>query len=66
MTEHTPITLHGVMSPNVVKVAIMLEELALPYVLKHVALFNGEQFTPEFRKLNPVGKVPVIEDPALG
>jgi GST-like protein len=60
-----PIILHGVMSPNVVKVAIMLEELELPYLLKHVALFTGEQFSAEFRKLNPLGKVPVIEDPAL-
>ncbi|TCM16443.1 GST-like protein [Novosphingobium sp. PhB165] len=66
MSEQKPIILHGVMSPNVVKVAIMLEELELPYVLKHVALFKGEQFTPEFLALNPVGKVPVIEDPALG
>lgn len=60
-----PITLHGVMSPNVVKVAIMLEELELSYSLKYVAVFQGEQFTPEFAKLNPLRKVPVIEDPAL-
>ena len=65
MTDQPPITLYGVMSPNVVKVAIMLEELNLPYVLRHVALFKGEQFTPEFRALNPLGKVPVILDPAL-
>jgi GST-like protein len=50
----------------VIKVAIMLEELELPYTLRHVALFAGEQFTPEFRKLNPAGKVPVLEDPRLG
>ncbi len=65
MTDTRPIILHGVMSPNVIKVAIMLEELALPYELRHVALFAGEQFTPEFRRLNPAGKVPVIEDPRL-
>lgn len=61
-----PLTLLGVASPNVVKVAIMLEELALPYRLQHVELFKGEQFTPEFRVLNPVGKVPILLDPALG
>ncbi|GGN52531.1 thiol:disulfide oxidoreductase [Novosphingobium indicum] len=61
-----PITLLGVASPNVVKVAIMLEELALPYRLQHVELFKGEQFTPEFLALNPAGKVPVLLDPALG
>lgn len=59
------LTLLGVASPNVVKVAIMLEELALPYRLQHVELFKGEQFTPEFLALNPVGKVPVLLDPAL-
>jgi GST-like protein len=65
MARRKPITLYGVMSPNVVKVAIMLEELALPYELRYVALFKGEQFTPEFLALNPLGKVPVIVDPAL-
>jgi GSH-dependent disulfide-bond oxidoreductase len=66
MNEQKPITLYGVMSPNVVKVAIMLEELKLPYVLRYVSLFKGEQFTEEFRALNPLGKVPVLVDPALG
>jgi GST-like protein len=65
MKDRQPITLYGVMSPNVVKVAIMLEELGLPYELRHVAVFNGEQFTPEFQKLNIMGKVPVIVDPDL-
>ncbi|VWX50705.1 glutathione S-transferase family protein [Novosphingobium sp. 9U] len=60
------LTLLGVASPNVVKVAIMLEELALPYRLQHVELFKCEQFTPEFLALNPAGKVPVLLDPALG
>jgi GST-like protein len=64
--EAQPITLLGVASPNVVKVAIMLEELGLPYRLQHVELFRGEQFTPEFRALNPAGKVPILLDPALG
>jgi GST-like protein len=65
MNARQPITLYGVMSPNVVKVAIMLEELGLAYDLRHVAVFRGEQFTPEFQKLNPMGKVPVLVDPAL-
>jgi GST-like protein len=65
MGEKKPITLLGVMSPNVVKVAIMLEELELPYVLRYVSLFKGEQLTDEFRALNPLGKVPVILSPAL-
>jgi GST-like protein len=61
-----PIVVYGVNSPNVLKVVIMLEELGLPYALRHVAVFNGEQFTPEFLRLNPLGKVPVIFDPKLG
>jgi GST-like protein len=53
-------------SPNVRKVVILLEELGLPYELRHVAVFKGEQFTPEFLALNPLAKVPVLVDPALG
>jgi GSH-dependent disulfide-bond oxidoreductase len=58
--------LHGMGSPHVRKVVIMLEELGLPYELRHVAVFAQEQFTPEFLALNPLGKVPVLEDPRLG
>jgi GST-like protein len=60
------IVLYGVASPNVVKVGIMLEELGLPYELCHVGVFKGEQFAPEFLALNPLAKVPVLVDPALG
>jgi GST-like protein len=60
------IVLHGMNSPNVVKVAILLEELGLDYELRHVAVFAQEQFSPEFLTLNPLGKVPVLEDPQLG
>lgn len=60
------IVLHGMGSPNVRKVVIMLEELGLAYELRHVAVFAQEQFTPEFLALNPLGKVPVLEDPKLG
>jgi GST-like protein len=60
------IVLHGMQSPNVIKCVLMLEECGLDYELNHVAVFNQAQFTPEFRKLNPVGKVPVLEDSRLG
>ena len=49
-------------SPNVRKVGIMLEELGLDYVLRHVAVFRGDQFEPAFLALNPLGKVPVLID----
>jgi GST-like protein len=60
------IILHGMQSPNVVKVILMLEECGLDYDLRHTAVFNQAQFSPEFLKLNPLGKVPVLEDPKLG
>lgn len=60
------LVLHGMQSPNVIKVILMLEECGLDYELKHTAVFNQAQFTPEFQKLNPLGKVPVLEDPKLG
>lgn len=60
------IVLHGMNSPNVIKAVIMLEECGLDYELRHVAVFAQEQFAPEFLAMNPLGKVPVLEDPKLG
>jgi GST-like protein len=60
------IDLYGMFSPNVRKVGIMLEELGLEYTLHHVAVFRGDQFTPEFLATNPLGKVPVIIDHGHG
>ena len=57
------ITLYGMGSPNVVKVYIALEELALPYTVHPVDVFSGKQFDAAFLKLNPNAKVPVIVDP---
>jgi GST-like protein len=65
-TPNDGLTLYGMGSPNVRKVVIMLEELELPYTLRHVAVFKGEQFAPEFLAMSPLGKVPVLVDPALG
>jgi GST-like protein len=57
------ITLYGMASPNVVKIYIALEELALPYTVHPVDVFSGKQFDDAFLKLNPNAKVPVIVDP---
>lgn len=57
------ITLYGMASPNVVKIFLALEELELPWELKLVDVFDGKQFEPEFLKLNPNAKVPVLVDP---
>lgn len=49
-------------TPNSVKVPIALEELGLSYALHSVNVRKGEQKTPEFLRLNPNGKVPVLVD----
>jgi GSH-dependent disulfide-bond oxidoreductase len=49
-------------SPNVVKIYIALEESGLSYTVHPVDVFGGGQFDAEFRKLNPLAKVPVIVD----
>jgi len=49
-------------TPNGIKVAAMLEETALPYE-PHLVRLDGDQFTPEFRALNPNNKIPAILDP---
>ena len=56
------IDLYGSGSPNVVKIYIALEELNLAYNVHPVDIFAGAQFAPDFRKLNPLAKVPVIVD----
>jgi GSH-dependent disulfide-bond oxidoreductase len=56
------IDLYGMLSPNVIKIALMLEEIGRPYTMHHVRCLQGENFTPEFLALNPVAKVPVIVD----
>src|SRR3954468_7502774 len=51
-------------TPNGRKVSIMLEECALPYNAHKINIgTNQEQFTPEFLKINPNGKIPAIVDP---
>ncbi len=49
-------------APNPMKVALMLEECELPYEAVPVDTRKGEQHTPEFLKINPNAKVPVIID----
>ncbi|MGD0950366.1 MAG: glutathione S-transferase family protein [Candidatus Binatia bacterium] len=44
------------------KVRVVLAEKDLEYERVHVDLHKGEQKSPEFLKLNPYGKVPVLVD----
>jgi len=50
-------------TPNGRKVSIMLEELGLPYGVHPVNIGKGDQFAPEYLKINPNGKIPSIVDP---
>jgi GST-like protein len=56
------IDFYALTSPNVQKIFIMLEECGLPYNIKPVDVWAGEQFTSEFAKINPLLKVPAIVD----
>jgi GST-like protein len=49
-------------TPNPAKVALFLEETGLPYEVVPVDTSKGQQHTPEFRAINPNGKVPAIVD----
>jgi len=50
-------------TPNGRKVSIMLEELALPYRAHAINIGQGDQFKPDYLKINPNGKIPSIVDP---
>ena len=47
-------------APNPNKVALFLEESGLPFEAIPVDTRKGEQFAPDFLKVNPNGKVPVL------
>jgi GST-like protein len=57
------IQLYAMGSPNVVKIYIALEEMGLPYEVRPVDVFGGQQFSADFLALNPNAKVPVLHDP---
>jgi GST-like protein len=49
-------------TPNGWKVAIMLEELAVPYRTIPVNIGKGDQFKPEFLAISPNNRMPTIVD----
>ena len=49
-------------TPNPLKISLFLEETGLPYEVVPVDTSKGEQHSPEFRKINPNGKVPALVD----
>lgn len=60
---NAPIQLYSLATPNGQKIGIALEEMELPYEAYTVDILKGEQFKPEFMKINPNSKIPAIVDP---
>jgi GST-like protein len=58
-----PIELYYWPTPNGWKVTIALEEMELPYNLHLVDIGAGNQFEPDFLKIAPNNRMPVITDP---
>lgn len=53
-------------TPNGRKVAIALEEMALPYQVFPINIMKDEQFAPDFLKISPNNKIPAIVDQETG
>ena len=49
-------------TPNGKKISIMLEEIHFEYKVTKINIQKDEQFKPEFKKLSPFSKIPVIID----
>ena len=49
-------------TPNGKKITIMLEEIGFDYKITKININKDEQFKPEFQKLSPFRKIPVIID----
>jgi len=51
-------------TPNGKKVTILLEELGVPYRIVPLNIGKGDQFKPDFLKLNPNHRMPALVDTA--
>ena len=49
-------------TPNGKKISIMLEEIDFEYKITKININKDEQFKPEFKKISPFSKIPVIID----
>jgi GST-like protein len=58
------IDLHYIATANGLKIGFLLEELGLDYRVIPYEMFAGEHLSPDFRRLNPNHKLPVIVDHA--
>jgi GST-like protein len=49
-------------TPNGVKISIMLEEIGYEFKITKIDISKEEQFKPDFKKISPFSKIPVIID----
>lgn len=54
--------LHFAPNSRATRVVWLFEELGLDYELVRYELAGAEMRTPEFRKMHPMGRVPILED----
>lgn len=57
-----PLTLYHTPRTRSTGALILLEELGVPYGLEIVDQKGGQQHTPAYRAVNPLGKVPALRD----
>ena len=62
MAPKSDIVLYTAQTPNGIKISMALEELGLPYKTHKVDITSNEQKTPEFRNINPNGRIPALTD----
>ena len=56
------IELFSANTPNGKKISIMLEEIGHEFKVTKIDIVKDEQFKPEFKKISPFSKIPVIID----
>lgn len=57
------VQLYSMATPNGQKAVIALEEMQIPYELNLIDIMKGDQFKPEFMRINPNSKIPALVDP---
>lgn len=64
MSSFKPLHLYGAAGPNPPKVALLLEELSLPYTIDSTGFADIKK--PAYLAINPNGRLPAIHDPNTG
>lgn len=62
MAPEPTITLYTDATPNGIKISIALEELGLPYTVKHIDISTNVQKEQWYLDINPNGRIPALTD----